>query len=48
MGAYPWARAIDEGATLMGTVLGLESAAQDTDAIWHEILTYTIWKLHLD
>lgn len=27
---------------------GLESAAQDTDAIWHEILTYTVWKLHLD
>jgi uncharacterized SAM-binding protein YcdF (DUF218 family) len=27
---------------------GLESAMQDTDAIWHEILTYTLWKLHLD
>ena len=27
---------------------GLESAQQDTDAIWHEILTYTLWKLHLD
>jgi uncharacterized SAM-binding protein YcdF (DUF218 family) len=27
---------------------GAESAAQDTDAIWHEILTYTLWKLHLD
>ena len=27
---------------------GLESAPQDTDAIWHEILTYTVWKLHLD
>ena len=27
---------------------GLESAAQDKDAIWHEILTYTLWKLHLD
>jgi uncharacterized SAM-binding protein YcdF (DUF218 family) len=27
---------------------GLESASQDTDAIWHEILTYTLWKLHLD
>jgi len=28
--------------------MGLESAAQDSDAIWHEILTYTLWKLHLD
>lgn len=28
--------------------MGLESAAQDKDAIWHEILTYTLWKLHLD
>jgi uncharacterized SAM-binding protein YcdF (DUF218 family) len=28
--------------------MGLESAAQDKDAIWHEILTYTVWKLHLD
>ncbi len=27
---------------------GLESALQDKDAIWHEILTYTLWKLHLD
>jgi uncharacterized SAM-binding protein YcdF (DUF218 family) len=27
---------------------GLESARQDSDAIWHEILTYTVWKLHLD
>jgi uncharacterized SAM-binding protein YcdF (DUF218 family) len=27
---------------------GLESAQQDSDAIWHEILTYTLWKLHLD
>ena len=27
---------------------GLESTPQDTDAIWHEILTYTLWKLHLD
>lgn len=27
---------------------GLESAVQDKDAIWHEILTYTLWKLHLD
>jgi uncharacterized SAM-binding protein YcdF (DUF218 family) len=27
---------------------GLESAAQDDEAIWHEILTYTLWKLHLD
>jgi len=27
---------------------GLESAMQDKDAIWHEILTYTLWKLHLD
>lgn len=27
---------------------GLESAAQDKDAIWHEILTYTLWRLHLD
>ena len=27
---------------------GLESAMQGTDAIWHEILTYTLWKLHLD
>lgn len=27
---------------------GLESAAQDKDAIWHEITTYTLWKLHLD
>jgi len=25
-----------------------ESAAPDKDAIWHEILTYTLWKLHLD
>src|SRR3954452_25313542 len=23
---------------------GLESAQQDSDAIWHEILTYTLWK----
>jgi uncharacterized SAM-binding protein YcdF (DUF218 family) len=28
--------------------MGLESAAQDNDAIWHEILTYTLWRLHLD
>ena len=27
---------------------GLESAGQDKDAIWHEITTYTLWKLHLD
>jgi uncharacterized SAM-binding protein YcdF (DUF218 family) len=27
---------------------GLESSLQDKDAIWHEILTYTLWKLHLD
>lgn len=27
---------------------GLESAGQDKDAIWHEIATYTLWKLHLD
>ncbi len=27
---------------------GLESASLDKDAIWHEILTYTLWKLHLD
>src|SRR3954463_10638888 len=27
---------------------GLDSAQQDTDAIWHEILTYTVWRLHLD
>lgn len=27
---------------------GLESPFQDKDAIWHEILTYTLWKLHLD
>jgi uncharacterized SAM-binding protein YcdF (DUF218 family) len=27
---------------------GLEGAAQDRDAIWHEILTYTVWRLHLD
>jgi uncharacterized SAM-binding protein YcdF (DUF218 family) len=27
---------------------GVESAAQDTDAVWHEILTYTLWRLHLD
>lgn len=27
---------------------GLETAAQDKDAIWHEILTYTLWRLHLD
>jgi len=27
---------------------GLESPLQDKDAIWHEILTYTLWKLHLD
>jgi uncharacterized SAM-binding protein YcdF (DUF218 family) len=27
---------------------GLESAMQDRDAIWHEILTYTLWKVHLD
>jgi uncharacterized SAM-binding protein YcdF (DUF218 family) len=25
-----------------------ESAAQDRDAIWHEILAYTLWRLHLD
>jgi uncharacterized SAM-binding protein YcdF (DUF218 family) len=28
--------------------MGLESTQQGTDAIWHEILTYTVWKLHLD
>ena len=28
--------------------MGLESAQQDADAIWHEILTYTVWRLHLD
>src|SRR3954468_23090 len=27
---------------------GLESAQQDSDAIWHEVLTYTVWRLHLD
>jgi uncharacterized SAM-binding protein YcdF (DUF218 family) len=27
---------------------GLESAQQDANAKWHEILTYTLWKLHLD
>jgi uncharacterized SAM-binding protein YcdF (DUF218 family) len=27
---------------------GLESPLQDQDAIWHEILTYTLWRLHLD
>ena len=27
---------------------GLEGASQDRDAIWHEILTYTVWRLHLD
>ena len=27
---------------------GPESASQDKDAIWHEILTYTLWRLHLD
>ena len=27
---------------------GLETAAQDKDAIWHEILTYTLWRVHLD
>jgi uncharacterized SAM-binding protein YcdF (DUF218 family) len=27
---------------------GLESASQDNDAIWHEIFTYTLWKVHLD
>lgn len=27
---------------------GLEGPAQDRDAIWHEILTYTLWRLHLD
>ena len=27
---------------------GLETALQDKDAIWHEILTYTLWKLHMD
>ena len=27
---------------------GLESPAQNKDAIWHEILTYTLWRLHLD
>lgn len=27
---------------------GLETPLQDKDAIWHEILTYTLWKLHLD
>lgn len=25
-----------------------ESASQDTDAMEHEILTYTLWRLHLD
>jgi hypothetical protein len=25
-----------------------ESSQPDTDAIWHEIVTYTLWKLHLD
>lgn len=27
---------------------GLESASQNKDAMWHEILTYTLWRLHLD
>ncbi len=27
---------------------GLESGRQDTDAIWHEIFTYTLWRAHLD
>lgn len=27
---------------------GLESPLQDKDAVWHEILTYTLWRLHLD
>jgi uncharacterized SAM-binding protein YcdF (DUF218 family) len=27
---------------------GVESGQNDTDAIWHEVLTYTVWKLHLD
>lgn len=27
---------------------GLESPLQDKDAIWHEILTYTLWRLHVD
>ena len=27
---------------------GTETAAQDTDAMEHEILTYTLWRLHLD
>lgn len=27
---------------------GLESPAQDKNAIWHEILTYSLWRLHLD
>jgi uncharacterized SAM-binding protein YcdF (DUF218 family) len=28
--------------------VGPESATQDTDAMEHEILTYTLWRLHLD
>jgi uncharacterized SAM-binding protein YcdF (DUF218 family) len=27
---------------------GLESPVQDKDAVWHEIATYTLWRLHLD
>jgi uncharacterized SAM-binding protein YcdF (DUF218 family) len=27
---------------------GTETAAQDADAMEHEILTYTLWRLHLD
>jgi len=26
----------------------MEGASQDWDAIWHEILTYTLWRVHLD
>ena len=27
---------------------GPEVASQDADAMWHEIVTYTLWRLHLD
>ncbi len=27
---------------------GAEAASPDTDAIWHEMVAYTLWRLHLD
>jgi uncharacterized SAM-binding protein YcdF (DUF218 family) len=27
---------------------GAEAASQQTEAMWHEIISYTLWRLHLD